>query len=34
MTDIKLSIYLDYSSTNPVDKHIAEKMMQYMPLEQ
>ena len=32
MTDIKLPIYLDYSSTTPVDERVAEKMMQCMTL--
>ena len=33
MIDIKLPIYLDYSSTTPVDKRVAEKMMQCMTLD-
>ena len=32
MTDINLPIYLDYSSTTPVDERVAEKMMQCMTL--
>ena len=32
MSDIKLPIYLDYSSTTPVDERVAEKMMQCMTL--
>lgn len=27
---MKLPIYFDYSATTPVDKRVAEKMMQYM----
>lgn len=30
MTDIKLPVYLDYSSTTPVDDRVAEKMMHCM----
>ena len=33
MTDINLPIYLDYSSTTPVDERVAEKMMQCMTLK-
>ena len=33
MTDIKLPIYLDYSSTTPVDERVAEKMKQCMTLK-
>ena len=33
MTDIKLPIYLDYSSTTPVDERVAEKMMQCLTLK-
>ena len=32
MSDIKLPIYLDYSSTTPIDERVAEKMMQCMTL--
>lgn len=30
---MKLPIYFDYSATTPVDKRVAEKMMQYMTNE-
>ncbi len=30
MTSMKLPIYFDYSATTPVDKRVAEKMMEYM----
>ena len=30
---MKLPVYLDYAATTPVDKRVAEKMMQYMTID-
>ena len=30
MKDLKSPIYLDYASTTPIDKRVAEKMFEYM----
>ena len=33
MKDMKTPIYLDYASTTPIDKRVAEKMFEYMTME-
>lgn len=33
MSELKTPIYLDYSATTPVDKRVADKMMQYLTLD-
>ena len=33
MSNVNLPIYLDYSATTPIDKRVAEKMVQYLTLE-
>ena len=33
MSDIKLPIYLDYSATTPIDKRVADKMSQYLTID-
>ena len=33
MKNLKTPIYLDYASTTPIDKRVAEKMFEYMTMD-
>ena len=33
MSDIKLPIYLDYSATTPIDRRVADKMAQFLTID-